>query len=248
MTALVTGASSGIGLAVCKELASRGYDVVGTAREEGGFSSLRGEFPSRRFRFLSCDLSSLEEVKKLLEETEGMEVDFFFDNAGFGVYGPVGEDTLDEEMAMVDVNVKATHFLLKSFLNRMEKKGGHALVTSSAAAFAPSPRMSAYHASKAYVYFLSLGYRRELEEKKSKVVLSVLCPGPVSTSFQQRAGVRFSFRPISSSRCASYAVKKALKGKVVIIPSLRVKALHFFSHLFPKKFITRFLRKSSSPF
>lgn len=246
MKALVTGASSGLGLEVCRLLAQRGYDIVGVSRHEGGFGLLKDEFRDRKFEFYQCDLSDMSNVKGLLEYTKDTEFDYFFDNAGFGMIGHFDDDKIDSEMKMVDLNVKATHILLKEFLKGFTQRNrGHILVTSSAAAFAPAPYMTPYYSTKVYVYYLCLGYWRELKERKSKVTLSVLCPGPVDTNFEKAGDVKFNIRPISCQRCASYAVKMSLKGKTVIVPSLKIKLLHFFSHLFPKKMITKVMKKSA---
>lgn len=246
MKALVTGASSGLGLEVCKLLAQRGYDIVGVSRHEGEFAKLKDDFKERKFEFISFDLSNSNNVKSLIEKTKDIDFDYFYDNAGFGMIGHFDDGNIEKEMKMVDVNVKAAHMLLKEFVTRFYKKDkGNILVTASAAAFAPAPYMTPYYSTKAYMYYLCLGYWRELKERKSKVKLSVLCPGPVNTNFEKAGNVKFNIKPISCEKCAAYAVKKSLKGKTVIVPSFKIKLLHFFSHLFPKKFITKVIKKSA---
>lgn len=246
MKALITGASSGIGLEMARLLLHKGYDVTGASRHIGEFASLKDDDPSRNVDFIEVDLSTEEGVKLLLDKTKDVDYDFFFDNAGFGMIGSFLDDNSEKEMQMIDLNVKAAHCLLKSFLKRFDEKGkGLILVTASAAAFAPAPYMAPYYATKVYMYYLSLGYHRELKDKKSKVSLSILCPGPVSTNFEKAGKLKFNLKPMSVKKCASYALKKALKGKTVIVPSLKIKCLHFFSHLFSKRFITKVIKKSA---
>lgn len=246
MKALITGASSGLGLEVARLLLKKGYDVTGVSRHEGEFQNLKKEFPSRNIDFIQEDLSTEQGVKSLVTKTESIDYDFFFDNAGFGRIGSFLDDNLDQEMKMVDLNVKAAHYLLKTFLKRFyEKDKGIILVTASAAAFAPAPYMGPYYATKVYMYYLSLGYYRELKDKKSHVSISILCPGPVATNFEKAGNLKFNLKPISTEKCASYALKKAFQGKTVIVPSFKIKCLHFFSHFFSKKFITKVIKKSA---
>ena len=102
------------------------------------------------------------------------------------------------------------------------------------------PFMSSYYASKAYVTRLSRGIAKELEKKKSKVKISILCPGPVDTNFNRTAGVNFSIRPMSSQYVATYAIHHALKGKLTIVPGLKVKILHILSKIVPEKIVAEF--------
>lgn len=246
MLALITGASSGLGLEAARELLKRGYDVIGVARHQGEFEGLKAEFPSRRVEFWSIDLSHKEGIDTLLSKSLTEDIDYFYDNAGFGMIGSCLDDKIEKEMAMVDLNVKACHRLLKVFIKRFDAKGkGHILVTASAAAFAPAPYMAPYYATKAYVYWLCLGYWRELKDRHSKVVLSVLCPGPVATNFEKAGNLKFNLKPMPVKACAAQAVKGSFKGKTVIVPSLKIKALHFLSHLVPKTWITKVIKKSA---
>lgn len=100
--------------------------------------------------------------------------------------------------------------------------------------------MSSYYASKAYVTKLSRGIAKELNKNKSKVKISILCPGPVDTNFNRTAGVKFSIKPMSSKYVAKYAIKYALKGKLTIIPGVKIKILHILSKIIPESIITEF--------
>lgn len=239
MLALVTGASSGIGYEVSKELAKKGYDVIGISRSEKEFANLSKEFPNQKFRFISLDLTDLENNKKLMEIIKDEDIDFFFSNAGKGYIGSFIESDINKEMEMIKLNDLSNHYLIHEMLNKFVKANkGKVLVTCSAAAFAPAPYMSAYYASKAYIYNLCLGYYRELKDLKSKVSISILCPGPVTTNFERVASVKFKIKPIKAEKVARIAVKKSLKNKVVIVPNFSIKLLRFFSNFMTKKQIT----------
>lgn len=247
MWALVTGASSGIGLAIARELANRGYDIIGTSRKPRDFEKLTDEFPEREFKFISVDLETEEGIRKLEQETESIDLDIFVDNAGFGSFGDFTDEDLDErEVSMIKLDVIAAHLLLKHFLRRFHNAGkGKILVTSSAAAFGPAPYMAPYYACKAYVYRLALGYWRELKDKKSKVSLSVLCPGPVSTGFEKNGNLKFQLKPMRAEKVGAYAVKCLLRGRTVIVPGFMMKCAHFFSHFASDKLITKVDKKAA---
>ena len=246
MRALVTGASSGIGLHIADELLSRGFDVLAVSRTEGGLPLLRKKYPQRQVDFLSCDLSRKEECFRLLKETERMDIDVFVSNAGFGDIGYIEKTSLDKEIDMVALNDTATLILGKSFLLRfLAKDRGRILFVSSAAAFGPAPYMSLYYATKAFVYYLAHGYYRELKNRRSPVTVSVLCPGPVRTGFEKRANARFTMRPMEAEKVAHIAVHGMMKGHLEIVPGLSMKLVHFLSHLVPKRLISKILDKSA---
>lgn len=102
------------------------------------------------------------------------------------------------------------------------------------------PLMSTYYASKSYVTRLSRGIAKELEKAKSNVKISILCPGPVDTNFNKTAGVNFSIKPMSSQYVTEYAIKNALKGKLTIIPGIKIKCLHILSKIAPEKIVAEF--------
>lgn len=125
---------------------------------------------------------------------------------------------------MIDLNIKAVHTLTKLYLTKMiEKNAGRILNVSSMAAFLPGPLMSTYYATKSYVFKLTTAVNEELKQKKSKVKVSVLCPGPVDTNFNNVAQVKFSINPVSSDYVAKYAIDKMFKNKMVIVPGIKSK-------------------------
>ena len=238
MKALVTGASSGIGEEIAKELAKRGYDIILVARNEEKLKNVASKIKTNT-RIIIIDLSNKENCKKLYEETKNEDIDILINNAGFGVHGKFFDTDLDKEIQMIETNITAVHILMKLFLKDMIKKNsGYILNVASMAAFGPGPLMSAYYASKAYVYRLSQGVKTELKKNNSNVKISVLCPGPVRTNFNKVAGVDFAAPSLSSEYVAKYAVKKMLKNKFTIVPGTFMKITRFFEKIMPHNLVS----------
>ena len=161
-------------------------------------------------------------------------------NAGLGLFGPFDETDLEAELGMLDVNIIAMHMLMKLFLPDLEAKGrGYILNVASSAAFLPGPLLSSYYASKAYVLRLSEAVAEELRRAGSGVRISVLCPGPVQTEFDQVADVCFSAPSLSSRRVAECAVNGMFRGKPVIVPGARMKAVRLAQRLVPDRLLAR---------
>lgn len=232
MRALITGASSGIGRDIARELSKRGYDLIIVARNVEALNKLKAELKTD-VKVIQKDLSSVEKCKELYEEVQG-QVDILINNAGFGDFGDFWNTNLDKELGMIDLNIKAVQVLTKLFLKEMmEKNSGHILNVASIAGFMPGPLMATYYSSKAYIVNLSRALQKELKEKKSNVKLSVLCPGPVNTNFNNVANVKFSIKPLSSEYVAKYSIEKMLKNKKVIIPGIFTKILRVLSKIAP---------------
>ena len=167
-------------------------------------------------------------------------IDILINNAGFGTFGEFTKTDLQTELNMIDTNIKAVHILTKSFLKDMEKRNsGYILNVASSAAFQPGPLMSTYYATKSYVYQLSEALWYEQKKKKSKVQISVLCPGPVDTNFNAVAGVKFGVKPLESTYVAKYAIDEMMKGKMLIIPGFTMKCAKFFGRFVSDKFLLR---------
>jgi short-subunit dehydrogenase len=238
MKALVTGASSGIGEEIAKELGKRGYDIILVARNEEKLKDVASKIKTNT-RIITMDLSNKENCEKLYEETKNEDIDILINNAGFGVHGKFYDTDLDKEVQMIETNITAVHILMKLYLKDMIKKDrGHILNVASMAAFGPGPLMSSYYASKAYVYRLSQGVKTELRKNNSKVKISVLCPGPVRTNFNKVAGVDFAAPSLSSEYVAKYAVKKMLKNKFTIVPGTFMKITRFFEKIMPHNLVS----------
>ncbi len=239
MKALITGASSGIGKEMAIYLAKKGYDLILVARNREQLEKLQRELPVK-VKVVVVDLSLEQKVKELCVLVHQEDIDLLINNAGFGVYGSFTETEVSKELEMMSVNMRALHMLTKFFLKDMQKKNrGKILNVASSAAFFPGPLMSSYYASKAYVYRLSLALQEELRRKKSKVQVSVLCPGPVDTNFNRTAGVHFHMKALSSKYVAMYAIDQLEKGKTIIIPGFKMKCARFFSHFVSDKTLAK---------
>ncbi len=232
MKALVTGASSGIGRDMARYLSSLGYDLVIVARRENLLEELKKDLKTK-VEIEVLDVSKEENWKELFEKHK--DIDLLINNAGFGLFGEFTEIDLDKEISLIDTNIKATHILTKLYAKSMKKKNkGKILNVASIAGFMTGPLMSAYYASKNYVVELSSGINKELKKAKSNVRISILCPGPVDTNFNNVAGVRFSVKSLSSEYVAKYAIDKTLKGKEIIIPGIGIKILYGLNKLSPR--------------
>ena len=182
----------------------------------------------------SIDLSKKEECIKLYENTKNIEIDLLINNAGFGTFGEFPKTDLEKEVNLINTNITAVHILTKLYLQDMIKRNkGHILNVASIAGMEPGPLMAAYYASKAYVIRLSRAVNKELKKSKSDVKISILCPGPVDTNFNNVANVVFKAPSMPSEKVAKYAIDKTLKGKLIIIPGILNKSVRFFSKVLP---------------
>lgn len=198
MVALVTGASSGIGRDIAKELAKRNYDLVIVARDENALNQVKKEIEdiyNVKVEIKKTDLSNMEECKKLYNDVSSMNIDVLVNNAGFGTCGEFIDTDLEKEVSMINTNITAVHILTKLFLKDMVKRdSGYILNVASIAGFMPGPLMATYYSTKAYVVRLTESIRMELFMKHSKVKICALCPGPVKTNFDNVANVKFSIK------------------------------------------------------
>lgn len=239
MKALVTGASSGIGRDIARCLSEKGYDLILVARREDRLLELKSQLKTKA-EVISLDLSKTENCFKLYEMTKDENIDFLVNNAGFGVCGKFCDTPLEEELKLIDTNIKAMHILFKLYLKDMVKRNsGCILNVGSSAGFMAGPVFSSYYASKNYVVRMTEAVYEELRKDKSNVKLSVLCPGPVNTEFNQVAEVNFAIGGLSSEYVAKYAAEKALKGKMIIIPGKLMKFTKFIQHFSSEKLTTR---------
>ena len=237
MKALITGASSGIGLEMAKYLSTLGYDLILVARNKKKLEEVKKDIKTD-VKIFDYDLSNLDNCYKLYESVKGDGIDILINNAGFGLFGDYTNSDLNVEMNMVDLNVKALHILTKLFINNDGIR--HILnVASSAGLMKGGPLMSTYYATKSYVCNYSFALYEELRRNKSDKSISVLCPGPVDTNFNNRANVKFSVKSMSPKDVAKYAIDKMFKRKLVIAPGLGVKMGLFFLKFVPLKLLLR---------
>lgn len=246
MKALVTGASSGIGLDMAKYLDNLGYELILVSRSEDKLKELFKDFKS--VKCYGFDLSKEKDVYKLYDTVKSEDVDLVVNNAGFGLFGFFNETSLDKELEMIDLNIKSVHIFTKLFVKDMiNKNKGYVLNVASSAGFLSGPYLSTYYATKNYVLKLTMAINHELKEMGSNVHVCALCPGPVDTNFNNVAGGSFKAKGLTSEYVAKYGIDKCLKKKMIIIPSLKMKIAIFLSRFVPYRLLLKivyFIQKS----
>lgn len=243
MKALVTGASSGIGLEMAKYLDSLGYEVILVARDKEKLESVASTLINKP-KIIVMDLAKIEDIKSLYVLVKNDNIDILVNNAGFGLCGYFSETDLNRELDMIDTNVKAVHALTKLFLKDMKRKDkGYILNVASCAAFESGPLMATYYSTKSYVYRLTEAIWYELKKQKSNVHVSVLCPGPVDTNFNNVADVKFSVKPLKADYVAKYAIDKMFKNKLLIIPGFSIKCVKIFGRFLSDKALMKMTYK-----
>ena len=238
-TALITGASSGIGKEFARRYAEKGYRLILTARREDILEQLREELKTE-IVVIPADLSDEKQCFELLKKLKDEDIDVFINNAGFGLAGSFLTTDIEREVNMIKVNDIAMHIMFKGILQKMDARGSGTIlnVASSAGLFPGGPYMAGYYASKAYVVSLTRAVVQELKEKGSNVYVCALCPGPVDTDFNRNADVVFSLKGISASQCVSECLKEMDGKKTVIVPSVMMKAAVSLSKLAPAGLLT----------
>ena len=250
-TALVTGASSGIGWELARALAEDGHDLVLVSRNGPRLEKLARDLESAgnvRVRALARDLSDPAAPASIAKElaTAGVAIEVLVNNAGFGVYGPFAETSGDQELDMIRLNVTAVTDLTKLFLPGMlERRRGRILNVASTAAFQPGPLMAVYYATKAYVLSFSEALANELQG--SGVTVTALCPGPTITNFQKRARMertRLFSSPLSmEARSVARAGLSGMKrGRRVVIPGIGNKLLVQSVRFSPRRLVAMVAR------
>lgn len=237
MKALITGASSGMGRDMAKILSQNGYDLILVARDEKKLEEVKKQLKTET-KIVVMDISNEENCKKIYEENK--DIDILINNAGFGDCGHFEETSLDKDIQMIHTNIIAYHILTKLYLKEMIKKdSGKILNVASIAGFMPGPLMTTYYSTKNYVVRFSESIREELRRKKSKVQISILCPGPVDTNFNKVADVEFALKGLSSEYVAKYTINKFFKGKFYIVPGLKIKLARIGAKLAPASFVAK---------
>lgn len=237
MKALITGASSGMGRDMARILSQKGYDLILVARDEKRLEEVKKQLKTET-KIVVMDISKEENCKKLYEENK--DIDILINNAGFGDCGHFEETSLDKDIQMIHTNIIAYHILTKLYLKEMIKKdSGKILNVASIAGFMPGPLMTTYYSTKNYVVRFSESIREELRRKKSKVQISILCPGPVDTNFNKVADVEFALKGLSSEYVAKYAINKFFKGKFYIVPGWKIKLARIGAKLAPASFVAK---------
>lgn len=233
MLALITGASSGIGRDMARILSKKGYDLILVARRNERLLELKKELDTK-VTTIAMDLSIEKNNYELYEKVKSKKIDVLINNAGFGLFGEFVKTEIDTELKMIDLNIKSYHILTKLFLQDFVRRdAGYILNVCSSAGFMAGPRMATYYATKNYVTKLTMAINEELRVSKSNVTISALCPGPVSTEFNDVAHGTFAIREASSYEVAKYAIDKLFKHKTIIVPTFLMKLTLFFNRFAP---------------
>lgn len=246
-TAVVTGATRGIGRAMAIRMARGGTRVVAIGRDGGALESLRWAIDREELcRTVTADLrraDELDRVERLLREES---VSDLVNCAGIGAFGAIGEMPGDRVSDMVSVNVAAATRLIRIVLPGMKDRGeGRICNVASLAAFFPGPYMSVYYATKAYL--LSLGRSLAAELSGTGVTVTTLCPGPVDTGFQRSAGFGTAAyyrrtRLVDPDRVAAYALRAMERGKVVAVPGVGARIASRVARVAPERLLGRAMR------
>jgi short-subunit dehydrogenase len=241
---LITGASSGIGAALAHVFAANGHEVVLVARREQLLTGLADAIASTgatRPIVLRADVARIDAARRIGEAlaANGVEPDIVVNNAGFGLVGPATRLDRGEQLAMIDLNVRALTDLSIAFADTLERRRGGILNVASVAAFLPGPSMAVYYATKAYVLSFSEALHHELAPKGVRV--TALCPGPVPTEFQARAGIKTAkfTRTLtrSAGRVAADGYRGLQAGKRVVVPGFPNKLISVVAPLVPRKWL-----------
>ncbi|HPF83236.1 MAG TPA: SDR family oxidoreductase [Bacilli bacterium] len=236
MKALITGASSGLGKSFAQILSEKNYDLILVSRSENELLELKKELDNEKNIVEVLDLSVTDNVKKLYNKYKDENIDLLINNAGVGLYGEFLEGNIDEEINLININIVAVQILTKLFGQKFkERNNGYILNVASNAAFQPGPLMATYYASKSYIYNLTCALYKELKINEANVNISVLCPGPINTNFNQKINIKQSIKGMDSNKVARYALNKMHKGKMLIIPGLSNRIAYYFSRALPIK-------------
>jgi short-subunit dehydrogenase len=253
--ALITGASSGIGLELARVFASNRHDVVLVARSEGKLHETARECEASgvRAHVIAADLAAPGAAQTVVESVMrlGLDIDVLVNNAGVGVYGRLVDTPLAKELESIQVNVVALTELTKHFLPGMvARRRGRILNVASTAGFLPGPLMAVYYATKAYVVSFSEAIANELDG--TGVTVTVLCPGPTASGFQAAANLEGSrivslLRKATSRSVAEAGYRAVMAGTVVAIPGISNKVAAFAPRIFPRAVIRKVVRAVQEP-
>ncbi len=248
-SALITGASAGIGLELARVFANAGYDLILVARDQARLEKLAADLKPASARVIAKDLSladAPEEIHRLAPK-----VDVLVNNAGFGVFGKFADTRMSQELNMMQLNMTALVILTKLYVRDMiAARSGRILNVASTAAFQPGPWMSLYYATKAFVLSFSEAIADELEG--TGVTVTVLCPGPTATEFQERGKMQDSGLVKGKKMMTARAVAEAgyrglMAGKTIVIPGLQNKLMMQSLRVSPRSVVTKVVRRMMAP-
>lgn len=250
-TALITGASAGIGAELAKVFAAHDHDLVLVARRRDALEALAGTLEGKHgitVTVIVDDLGDSEAPERIFAAVRDarIDVDVLVNNAGFGLGGEFSETPIEREMTMVQVNVTSLMQLTKLFVAPMlRRRAGYVMNVASTAAFFPGPMMSVYYATKAFVLSFSQALAEELA--KSGVTVSCLCPGPTQTEFAEVAKIKtvklFALDLADARDVAEFGYRAMMAGWRVAVPGARNKLLVQAQRLVPRRLVARAVRK-----
>jgi len=241
---LITGASAGIGAELARVFASNGHRVVLVARRADRLTALSGEITAGGGAapiVIACDLEQPDAGDKIAAalEAQGVELEYVVNNAGFGLFGHAIELNRAEQLGIISLNIRTMTDLSLRFSDQLIRNRGGILNVGSIAGFLPGPGMAVYYASKAYVLSFSEALHRELAPYGVRV--TTLCPGPVPSEFQARAGFEPGFDSailnVSASDVAKAGYRGLMANKRTVLPGLGIKIVPLLLRLFPRAFI-----------
>ena len=250
--ALITGASSGIGLEFAKKFAKEKNNLLLVARSEGKLQELALELQNKYaiiVKVMKADLSKMEEVQRVYDncKSENIEVEYLINNAGFGDFGFFIESDWTKIEQMLDLNIKSLTKMCRLFIPDMvHRKSGKVLNVASTAAFQPGPTMAAYYASKSYVLFLSEAIYNEIQG--TSVSLTCLCPGATESGFQAAADMKESRlvkgkKLPTSQEVAEFGYKAMMKNKMTVIHGTYNAIMANSIRFTPRKVVLALVRK-----
>src|SRR5712672_2763088 len=242
--ALITGASAGIGAELARVFASRGHRVALVARRADRLTALAREIVAGGGAapiVIACDLTQADAGDKIAAAltADGVEVEYVVNNAGFGVFGRAIQRDRADQLDMITVNIRALTDLSLRFADQLIRNRGGLLNMGSIAGFLPGPGMAVYYASKAYVMSFTEAMRAELAPHGVRV--TVVCPGPVPSEFQARAGFSPGFDSavlnVLPANVAQQAYRGLMANKRAVLPGFGIKIVAFLLRFFPRAFI-----------
>lgn len=250
---LITGGTEGIGYELAKIYAAEKNNLFLVARNEIKLLKVKDDLQRRyrvKIKILSVDLSEYAERERLIKyiENKNIDIDSLINNAGVGSYGNFDKNEVENEMRLIDLNVSAVSHLTHYFLRKMKKRNsGGILNIASTAAFSAGPKMANYYASKSYVLSLTEGIHEEA--KNEGVSVCCLCPGPVKTNFQLKAGITKSEKAkaylMSAEEVARIGYKEFKMNKAIIIPGFKNRLLVIGARLLPRSIIRKIVMKTN---
>ena len=242
---LITGASSGIGAALARIFAEKGHQVALVARREDQLTALAESIAAagcKRPSVVTADLTRTDAPARVAHELlqRGMEPSIVVNNAGFGLHGLAGDLDRGQQLGMIDLNVRALTDLSLRWMPAIRRHRGGILNVASVAGFLPGPHMAVYYATKAYVLSFTQALHAEVEQHGVKV--TALCPGPVKTGFQQRAGLSASGLPWLLRRSAEEVARDGyegfMAGRAVVIPGWPNRLVTMMPRFMPRGRLT----------